>query len=126
MRIHYLLLPFLFCTASYTISMEEKEKTNDTNTITIINHYKKPTVITYVRQKKFKIINTQVTKGNRSKIKVATNGSDLSSLTINIGKPWEDNHLAQKFSDLKNNQFIIINKLGQASKRDSDPNTVIP
>ncbi len=106
--------------------MEEKEKTNNTNTITIINQHKKPTVITYVGQKKFKIINTQVMKGNRSKIKVATNESGLGSLTINIGKPWEDNRHTQKFSDLKNNQFIIINKLGQASKRDSDPNTVIP
>ncbi len=126
MRIHYLLLPFLFCTASYTISMEEKEKTKNTNTITVINHYKKPTVITYVGQKKFKIISTQVMKGNRSTIKVATNKSGLSSLTINIEKPWGDKHHAQKFSDLKNNQFIIIDKPGQASKRDSDPNTVIP
>ena len=106
--------------------MEEKEKTNNTNTITIINHYKKPVIITYIGKKKYLLINTKVTKGKKPKIKVSANESGLSSLTINIEKPWGDKHHAQKFSDLKNNQFIIIDKPGQASKRDSDPNTVIP
>jgi len=118
MRIYYLLLPVLFYTAPYTISMEN---TNSTNTITIRNNYNNTAIVSYYGKEKCKVKLIEIKTNKKKIIEVSTNKEGLSSLIINVGPAWEDEHEANKLKGLKHKQYVIISNYKTILRLNSDP-----